>query len=752
MVAALATPLEIWGGIECSVNRIGEQYHNQLELGGHASRLEDLDRIAGLGIRTVRYPFLWELTARGPELMHADWSWCDERLARIQALDLQPIAGFVHHGSGPPHTGLLDPNFADALAEYAGVFARRYPGVMRFTPINEPLTTARFSTLYGLWFPHERTDAAFARAIVNECRATALAMQAIRAVQPAAQLVQTEDLGRVFSTAPLEYQARFENHRRWLTWDLLCGCVGPAHALWRYLLDSGIRADELDWFTSNPCRPDVIGINHYVTSNRFLEHRIERFAPDHLGGNGHDTYADVEAVRVLPDTEYTFSDLLDEAWHRYRIPVAITEVHLGCTREEQMRWFFQAWNAAAIARRRGCDVRAITAWSLFGSHDWASLLTRFEGAYESGAWDVRSTPPRRTALAKLVEDLAHGRVPPPDSWLRLPGWWQRESRLLHSIRRTSDTSANASISLQIGRPQRQPRVRPALIAGASGTLGRALARACEQRGLPHRLVSRQEMDIADSTSVEQMLDECDPSAVLNAAGYVRVDDAEQDQHRCERENVVGARTLADVCAIRDLPLVTFSSDLVFDGLSDKPYVETDPTNPLCVYGETKARAERLMLERHTAALVIRTSAFFGPWDDYNFLTVTLRALARGETVHAADDLTVSPTFVPDLAHVTLDLLLDHEQGLWHLSSRGNTSWFGFARQAAALAGLPVNRLIAVPHSEFAWQAARPIYSVLGSARGDLMPTLESALTRYIREAAHWLPAATAAPLQTAYAA
>jgi dTDP-4-dehydrorhamnose reductase len=381
-----------------------------------------------------------------------------------------------------------------------------------------------------------------------------------------------------------------------------------------------------------------------------------------------------------------------------------------------------------------------------------SLLTRFEGAYEPGAWDVRSTPPRRTALADLIEELAHGRLPAPDSCLRLPGWWQRESRLLHSASRTRDTSARASIPMQIGRPLRQPRVRPTLIAGATGTLGRVLARACEQRGLPHRLVSRQEMDITDSTSVDRMLNQCDPSAVINAAGYVRVDDAERDQHRCERENAVGARTLADACAIRDVSFVTFSSDLVFDGLSDKPYVETDPTNPLSVYGETKARAERLVLERHPAALVIRTSAFFGPWDDYNFLTVTLRALSRGETVHAANDLNVSPTFVPDLAHATLDLLFDHEQGLWHLANRGNTSWFGFARQAAAMAGVPVGRLVAVPHSEFAWQARRPMYSVLGSARGDLMPTLESALTRYVTEAAYRLPLAIAAPREPACAA
>jgi dTDP-4-dehydrorhamnose reductase len=734
-MADLAVPaLEVWGGIECSVNRLGDRYHNQLELGGHARRLDDLDRVAALGIRTLRYPFLWELAARGPRLADADWAWCDERMARLDELQIEPIAGLVHHGSGPAHSGLLDPTFAERLAEYAGAFARRFPGVLQYTPVNEPLTTARFSALYGLWFPHERSDSAFVRAMLNECRAIVLAMRAIRAVQPAAKLVQTEDLGRVSSTPALDHQAAFENDRRWLTWDLLCGRVDDTHRLWRFLLRTGVARNELEWFQANRCPPDIIGINHYVTSNRFLDDRVDRYAPGQVGGNGRQKYVDVEAVRMLPETECTWTNLIQETWTRYQIPIAITETHLGCTRDEQMRWLFQAWNAANTARQSGCDVRAITAWALFGCHDWASLLTRFEGIYEPGAWDARAPVPRRTALADLVQDLAHGRAPPDDSWLRMPGWWQRASRLLHRSRRTVDgPSPNGAMCAT--------QARPLLITGATGTLGRALARACELRGLPHRLVSRREMDIAEATSVERMLDEALPCAVVNAAGYVQVDDAEHDCERCERENTLGPRVLAEACAARGLSLVTFSSDLVFDGLSDKPYLETDTPRPAGVYGASKARAEHAVLERHPDALVIRTSAFFGPWDDYNFLTGTLRALARGETVHAAADVQVSPTFVPDLAHATLDLLIDRECGVWHLANGGCTSWFEFARAAAERAQVPVNRLVARSHRDMGWRAPRPVYSVLGSARGTVMPSLEAAIAAYVRAGSHRLPTA-----------
>jgi dTDP-4-dehydrorhamnose reductase len=107
--------------------------------------------------------------------------------------------------------------------------------------------------------------------------------------------------------------------------------------------------------------------------------------------------------------------------------------------------------------------------------------------------------------------------------------------------------------------------RPLLITGASGTLGRAFGRRCELRGLAYRLLSRSELDIADRDSVDAALALHGPWAVVNAAGYVRVDQAEQDRDRCFRENADGPALLAEACAARRMGLLTFSSDLVFDG-------------------------------------------------------------------------------------------------------------------------------------------------------------------------------------------
>ncbi|MBW4619887.1 MAG: sugar nucleotide-binding protein [Cyanosarcina radialis HA8281-LM2] len=734
--------VELWGGIECTVNRVGDRYFDQLESNGHASRIEDLDRFAALGIETIRYPILWERTAPNG-LERADWSWADRRLTYLDDLGIRPIVGLVHHGSGPRDTSLIDPAFPEKLAAYAGAVAQRYPWVSDYTPVNEPLTTARFSALYGHWYPHTRDALMFAKALIHQCRGTVLAMQAIKQINPHAQLVQTEDLGKIFSTPLLAYQAQFENERRWLSFDLLCGRVNSSHPLWNYLRYLGIEADELLWFQDHPCPPDIVGINRYACSDRFLDERIDRYPPHARGGNGKHQYADVEAVWVRAEGIYDCDTLLKEVWERYQLPIAITEAHLGCTREEQLRWLKEIWQAGRSVRRAGVDLRAVTVWSLLGSYDWNSLVTRADGFYEPGAFDVRSSLPRSTAIASMVKALAAGREY-YHPLLDLPGWWQRSPRLLYPPVSYS-TALDGSIDTDPKALDPSPQMKhlessngysstpPLPIVGATGTLGRSFARLCEVRGIPYRLLSRQEMDITDSTSVERMLTELQPWAVVNAAGYVRVDDAEREPHLCHRINAEGATILAKACAERGIAMVNFSSDLVFDGKRADPYTESHEVAPLNVYGQSKAIAERQVLRVHPHSLVIRTSAFFSPWDDYNFLTIALRTLARGQEFMAASDTIVSPTYVPDLVNATLDLLIDGESGLWHLANAGAIAWADLAREVAALAGFDPTDIHARPGKELNWIAPRPVYSALTSERGVLLPTLEAAIDRYLNE-------------------
>ncbi|MDB5763420.1 MAG: family oxidoreductase [Herminiimonas sp.] len=704
--------IELWGGLECTVARVGDLFRNQVVETGHFDRADDLGRIAALGIRTLRYPVIWE-TVSPDDPDKTDWRWHDERLGRLRELGIKPIAGLIHHGSGPHYTNLLDPAFPALLAAHAERVAARYPWIEMFTPVNEPLTTARFSGLYGHWYPHGRNMSTFLRALINQCRAVVLSMRAIRRVTPGARLVQTEDLGKTFSTPPLQYQADHENERRWLSFDLLCGRIDRSHSWHRIFLDAGIDENELDFFVQQPCPPDIVGINHYLTSERFLDHQLHHYPEHHHCGNDYADYADAEAVRVeMPHGETGPLARLREAWERYRLPLAVTEAHHGSSRDEQLRWLMEVWSAANKLKSEGADIRAVTIWSMLGAVDWNTLLVQKNGFYETGVFDARCKSLRPTVLAAAAAALASaGEFDHPV--LDRAGWWRRDGRFYRPARRSG-------IARLVGAPRRLA------ITGASGTLGQAFSRVCDIRGLDHDLLSRADMDIADAASVEAALVRRRPWAVINTAGYVRVAEASRNAERCYRENAAGAEILARACARLDIPFITFSSDLVFDGQLGRAYVESDAVSPVCVYGNSKAEAERRVLEACPQALAVRTSAFFGPWDRYSFVHAVLRDLSAGREVRASDAMLVSPTYVPDLAHAVLDLLIDGETGIWHLANQGTISWHELASRVALEAGVNIGSLLKTSDSD------RRV-TALSSERGVILPHLDNAIQRFVRE-------------------
>ncbi len=418
--------LETWGGLECSVVRVAGQVRNQLIETGHVIRGEkDIKLIAKLGIKTLRYPVLWETVEKKCGTL--DWRWHDKMLFALKAAGISVVAGLIHHGSGPSRTHLLDPAFPKLLAEFGEQVARRYPWISNFTPINEPLTTARFASLYGHWEPHFQNEDACLRMAVAESRAIAKCMNAIRSVTPSARLVQTEDVGRIFSTAALKYQADYENDRRWLSLDLLVGNVDVTHPLYCRLINAGVLRAELDKLIDRPCCPNLIGVDYYLTSDRFLDDRLSMYPTERIGGNGHQRYVDVAATRVSALNEQArLSARLNEVWDRYHVPLAVTEIHNGSTRDDQVRWLFDAVNEATLANAAGADVRAVTAWALFGSYDWNSLLTDHAGYYEPGAFDVRGAEPRQTALASAITALCAG-TSYDHPLLDHGGWWQSPS-------------------------------------------------------------------------------------------------------------------------------------------------------------------------------------------------------------------------------------------------------------------------------------------------------------------------------------
>ncbi len=722
--------MELWGGHECTVNRVGDTYRDQTRLTGHEERITDLRQFADVGIRRLRYPVLWERVA--PLVPEArDWRWSDARLAEIRRLGMTPIVGLLHHGSGPAYTSLVADDFPQLFTDYAAAAAERYPWVDDWTPINEPLTTARFSALYGHWYPHAQDERLFWTAVLNQVEATIGAMRAIRRVNPGARLIQTEDLGDIYSTPRLADVAAHMRERRWVSWDLLAGRVVPGHALWPRLEELGFAA-RAHAVAAAPCPPDIIGVNHYITSDRFLDHRAEAHdAPLPAVG-----YHDVTAARALDPAPVGLASVVRQAWERYHIPVAVTEVHLGCSRDEQLRWLWQAWQACLDLRHEGVDVRAVTAWALLGSVDWDSLITRAAGYYECGVFDVRGGEPRPTVLAAVLPRLARfGEGPLPHPVVAGRGWWQRDDlRLEHRPFSWSSERRASRVT---------PAQRPILITGATGTLGQALAGACRLRGLAHVLTDRATLALDDPRSIERALDRHKPWAVINAAGWVRVDDAEAEEAACMAANATGAAALAAACAARAIHTTVFSSDLVFDGTAGRPYDENDVPSPLNVYGRSKAAAEAAVLAAGRS-LVIRTAAFFSPYDEHNFAVHLERSLRSGRPFAAADGFVVTPTFVPHLVAATLDLVIDDATGVWHLTNGEAMSWLAFGRRIAAVLGLPEELVRPAAPRELGWRVERPRDAALVSLHGQRLPPLDEALAHYAERRAAFAAAAQAA--------
>ena len=701
---------EVWGGIECTINRVNDHYRDQLLMAGHYTRPEDIERFAALGIRKLRYPILWEYHQPHPQKI-INWTWTEQQLKNICKNKMVPIVSLLHHGSGPRFTGLLDKDFPEKLASYASKVAAKFPWLIYYNPVNEPLTTARFSGLYGFWYPHLKNELSFIEMLLNQVKGTVMAMQEIRKINPLAQLVQTEDLCKVHSSPLLSYQANFENERRWLSNDLLCGKIDKEHFFWNYLIRLGIAESTLQFFLENTCPPSILGFNYYVTSERYLDERVENYPVCTQGSNRRHLYADTEAVRT--GHHEGLAVLLKEAWQRYQLPMAITECHLSCSREEQLRWLKETWESCCALKKQGIDLRAVTAWSLLGAYDWNSLLTAKNDHYEPGVFDISNNQVRMTALGKMIRSLATtGNYDHP--LLGKKGWW-------HTKNKSSQKPA-------VG--DRAKKIKPLLIIGRTGTLGNAFKKICEQRSIPYIALGREEVDILDEYSIGSLIEKQEPWAIINATGYVRVDDAEMDSSTCYAVNTQAPSLLARSCRQYGIHFMSFSSDLVFDGNKRSPYHETDNVLPLNIYGASKAAGERLILAENPSSLIIRTSAFFGPWDKSNFVNAVLNALQKEETFYMADDVIVSPTYVPDLCHTALDLLIDEEEGIWHLSNDGNITWADFGGMIAEKAGCKKNNLVAKPLIEMGWKAKRPLYSVLKSDKGINLPLLDNALNRY----------------------
>jgi dTDP-4-dehydrorhamnose reductase len=437
--------LEIWASPEPTVARIdAHAVRDQAAETGWLARPDDVDRIADLGVGACRFPVLWEHVAPA-DPARRDFGPARAGIARLRAGGVEAIVTLLHHGSGPRYTDLLDPHFPRLFADFAAAAARELPAVRRWTPINEPLTTARFATLYGVWYPNRCDDAAFGRALLHETLATLYAMERIRAVDAAAQLVVTEDLQRFTAgDAGVREYARFLRERAFVSIELLAGRVVPGHPLHAFLVERcALSAPELATVAAHAAPPDLVAFNHYPHSERYL----------FTAADG--SVGDVPAVYVAGEPEVRAGPLLRAAADRLRLPLALGEVHVDAPAHERVRWLAQHADDVEALRAAGGDVRALGVWAAFGMVDWHSLLRARAGAREDGIYTFAGAGgvPPPTALTAAVRALARGeRI--DDRGVR--GWWERPSRL----RSPAELLAMRAAGLPEGSHVRSPDAAP----------------------------------------------------------------------------------------------------------------------------------------------------------------------------------------------------------------------------------------------------------------------------------------------------
>lgn len=317
----------------------------------------DFDLVAESGASTVRYGLPWYRI--NPARDQWEWEWADDVIAYAAGtLGLNLIIDLVHYGTPAWLEGsFTDPGYPDAVAEYAGRVAARYAGqVTHFTPLNEPLVTASFTGLRGIWPPHERGDAGWARVVVNVADGIRRTIRAIRASQPDSVIVHVEAT-HVWTTAEpgLEDYRRHLDERNFLPTDLVLGRVSAEHPLHDWLVQIGIPPLTLASLL-DPCpAPDIIGLNYYPELSCRELVMFEGSAVGVVSDGGA-----VGLRKVVTD----FSE-------RYGVPILISETAVEGEPDHLVAWLQEAQKELAGLRDKGIPVIGLTWWPLFDFVDWS---------------------------------------------------------------------------------------------------------------------------------------------------------------------------------------------------------------------------------------------------------------------------------------------------------------------------------------------------------------------------------------------
>ncbi len=258
-----------------------------------------------------------------------------------------------------------------------------------------------------------------------------------------------------------------------------------------------------------------------------------------------------------------------------------------------------------------------------------------------------------------------------------------------------------------------------LVTGANGQLGWELSQlATAYPAFEFVFVDRSQLDLSEPDSFEQILQAIAPDCIINTAAYTAVDKSETEKELAYTVNAVAVEKLASLCKERSIPFITYSTDYVFNGTANEPYLTDMKVDPVNYYGSTKAAGESLAIAANDQTIVIRTSWVFSAHGN-NFVKTMLRLMKERESLNIVADQKGRPTYAKDLALATLQIVESLNagkviSGIFHFANSGETTWFDFAAKIKAIAGLSCS-LNPIDSTAFPTPAKRPNYSVLDTA-------------------------------------